>query len=278
MGGGGGVLYGTPLRGGSGRSVAAGGGGGGAAGLDRHRSLRRPGVDRGGGRRDRGATPGLSRDEIWSGKGGVMGRKERGQSMLELALILPVLLVLILAVVEVGFAMRNYLLVMAANREGIRFAARGRFTDETIAQRIISAGGTIETADGSVTFLRTTGNAPNTGIIITHIPIQDDGTIPSGIIQYVTGTVSFSDTRPIQVSDSRVNMQVVADRHSDATVLINDIREANEYERLDNEVIVLEVFYAHDTLWNYDFIPLGDIYVMYTQSAMRVVSDARQME
>jgi len=198
--------------------------------------------------------------------------------MLELALILPVLLVLILAVVEVGFAMRNYLLVMAANREGIRFAARGRFTDETIAQRIISAGGTIETADGSVTFLRTTGNAPNTGIIITHIPIQDDGTIPSGIIQYVTGTVSFSDTRPIQVSDSRVNMQVVADRHSDATVLINDIREANEYERLDNEVIVLEVFYAHDTLWNYDFIPLGDIYVMYTQSAMRVVSDARQME
>jgi len=207
-----------------------------------------------------------------------MRRKERGQGALELALILPVLLLLVLATVEVGFVMRDYLLVMAANREGVRFAARGRFTDSTIAHRIVSAGGIIQTADGPVPFLRTYGDAPNTGIIITHIPIQDDGTIPSGVSTYVTGTVCFSETRPIRAYDSRVDIAAITERNISQTLYINDLREASDYERLDNEVIVLEVFYAHDTLWEYEMVPLRSPWMMYTQSSMRVVSDAREQE
>ncbi len=206
-----------------------------------------------------------------------MGRKEKGQSMLELALILPILLLLVIATVEVGFAMRNYLVVMAANREGIRFAARGRYSDADIAGRVLVAGGVIETEDGTVPFLRATGNDPNVGIIITHIPMRHDGTV-LGATFYVTGTVSYTDTRRIAPTDSRVNLQAVVDRNASVTVNINDLREANEYERLDNEIIILEVFYAHTPLWRYDFIPIGPRWVMYTQSTMRVVSDARQRE
>lgn len=204
-----------------------------------------------------------------------MGSRERGQGALELALILPVLLILVILMVEAGFAMRNYLLVMAANREGVRFAARGRFSDETIAERILAAGGVVQTPGGAIPFLRTGEPNPNTGIIITHIPIQDDGSV-SGSIVYITGTISLTDTRPIQASDSRVDLVSITDRNVSATVLINSQRESAGYERLDNEIIILEVFYAHNTLWRYDFAPIRTPWSMYTQSSMRVVTDSRQ--
>lgn len=207
-----------------------------------------------------------------------MRRRERGQSIIEMMLILPILLILILAVVEVGFAMRNYLLVMAANREGVRFAARGRFTDETIAGRIVSSGGVIQASGGAVPFLRTAGDEPNTAIIITHIPIREDGTVLTPTV-YVSGTLPITDgVRAATREDTRVDLITVADRNSAVTVQVNDLREQGNYERLDNEIIVLEVFYAHQTLWQYDFMPIHGPWVMYTQSAMRVVSDARQRE
>ena len=205
-----------------------------------------------------------------------MKRKNDGQSMLELALILPILLLLIIAVVEVGFAMRNYLLVMTTNRDGVRFAARGRFTDDAVAQRVIAAGGSIHTADGNVPFLRTTVS-PNTGIIITHIFIPEDGDPDNVTIShYVTGTVSYTSTRYIQPADSRINITDIVTRQIAATIQINDLREAAGYERLGSDVIVLEVFYAHEPLWRYDFVPISAPWVMYTQSSMRVVSDSRQ--
>jgi len=199
-------------------------------------------------------------------------RKERGQSMVELALVLPLLVLLIIGLVEAGVAMRNYLVVMAANREGIRFAARGRFEDEVIAQRIISAGGLTDIQGSAVPFLRTTGTAPNTGIIITHFPILADGTVLTPT-RYLTGTVCFTQTRPIQVSDSRVVITATM-WHVTTTTWINDLRQANDYEQLDNQIIFLEVFYAHNTLWASHLMP-GSPWMFYTHSSMRVVSDSR---
>jgi hypothetical protein len=45
-------------------------------------------------------------------------RTERGQGMLELAVILPVLLILLMGLVEIGYALRDYLVVVNACREG----------------------------------------------------------------------------------------------------------------------------------------------------------------
>jgi hypothetical protein len=203
-----------------------------------------------------------------------MREKERGQSMLELALILPLLLILLVATVEAGFALRNYLLTMSANREGIRFAARGRFTDGAIAQRIVSSAGMV----GTDRFLRTTGPDPNTTIILTHIPIRADGTVPGIPDPYISGTLDLP-------AKSEVDTEAILERHIEASNTINDMRVEAGYERLDNEVVVLEVFYKHRSLWLYDFVgplaPGGDHpgeWVMYTQSTMRVVSDARAPE
>jgi hypothetical protein len=50
---------------------------------------------------------------------------ERGQSMVELALTLPFLVLLFVGVVEVAFLTRTYLAVLEASREGARLGARG---------------------------------------------------------------------------------------------------------------------------------------------------------
>ncbi|MDI6793202.1 MAG: TadE/TadG family type IV pilus assembly protein [bacterium] len=51
--------------------------------------------------------------------------RERGQSMIELAIMLPLILLLMVGGIEVGFAFHNWHLVAEAARAGVRAAARG---------------------------------------------------------------------------------------------------------------------------------------------------------
>jgi len=51
--------------------------------------------------------------------------EEIGQSFLELAVLAPVLLILLIGVVEMGYGLYSYLLVMRASDEGARLAADG---------------------------------------------------------------------------------------------------------------------------------------------------------
>jgi Flp pilus assembly protein TadG len=52
-------------------------------------------------------------------------RRDRGQSLIELALVLPLLVVLLAGLVEVVFYARTYLVMLEATREGARIGARG---------------------------------------------------------------------------------------------------------------------------------------------------------
>jgi hypothetical protein len=54
---------------------------------------------------------------------------EKGQSLVEMALITPLLLLLFIGVLEVGWAIRGYIVLLNADREGTRFAARGPYLD-----------------------------------------------------------------------------------------------------------------------------------------------------
>jgi len=49
--------------------------------------------------------------------------KQRGQSLVELAFIFPILLLMLAGLVEVGYYANNYLTVLDASREGARYAA-----------------------------------------------------------------------------------------------------------------------------------------------------------
>ncbi|MDI6825395.1 MAG: pilus assembly protein [Bacillota bacterium] len=50
-------------------------------------------------------------------------RSERGQALVELAVVLPVLFLILLGITEFGLAMNDQIVVAAAAREGARYAA-----------------------------------------------------------------------------------------------------------------------------------------------------------
>ncbi len=201
---------------------------------------------------------------------------ESGQGIVELAVILPVLLILLLGVVEIGYALRDYLVIVNACREGGRFAARGRFSDTRVGERVVSAGGYIGTGGSSSTdmpFLRTTGPDPNTAIIITHIPMDPSGEVPSYTV-WVSGTVPITGgVRTALAADSRVSIADIVNRHGGTTRDINATRVAAGYEAMHNHIVVVEVIFMHHPLWNNPLVPLPDPWVMHARSEMRVVSD-----
>jgi hypothetical protein len=54
------------------------------------------------------------------------------------------------------------------------------------------------------------------------------------------------------------------------------MREGAGYEAWDNEVVVVEVFYRHETLWGFDIVgPFGADFTMYAQSSMRMIGTGR---
>lgn len=54
---------------------------------------------------------------------------ERGQSLVEMTIIVPLLLLMFLGLIEVGWAIRGYMVLLSTNREMVRFAARGEYLD-----------------------------------------------------------------------------------------------------------------------------------------------------
>ena len=203
-------------------------------------------------------------------------RTEGGQGLLELAVILPVLLILLMGLVEVGFALRDYLIVVNACREGCRFAARGRFEDHHVGARVVSAGGVVRQGSPAtdVPFLRTHGTNENTGIIVSHIVMDADGAVPT-YTTWVSGVLPSGDSevRIILGDDTKVSLTQVMERHGPATQNINAMREDAGYARMGNHIVLVEVFFMHHPLWNNPFVPLPDPWMMYGKTEMRVVTD-----
>jgi Flp pilus assembly protein TadG len=197
-------------------------------------------------------------------------RRENGQSMVELALILPFLLLLLVATVEAGFALRDYLMVQSANREGARLAVRtppgekylDHFRDEEIGDvfsriRTAAVEGGLRDNDVSIT--------------LTHIYIDTDGT-PT-YAQYFDPP-TFNRTRLTDLAGQ-------ADDNATKTASINATRESATYGALENAVIIVEVFYRHEAVWSLeDFLgvglgPFGGDWTMYSRSTMRMVGTGR---
>lgn len=61
----------------------------------------------------------------------------RGQSVAELALVLPIFLTIVMCIVEFGFLMGSYVTIINGAREGARYAVIGS-DDATIRQKIRS--------------------------------------------------------------------------------------------------------------------------------------------
>jgi len=77
------------------------------------------------------------------------GRRERGAAAVEMALILPVLLLVLGGIVDLGRAMYGQIIVSNAAREGARMASMTSYTNAQVQTRAQSATGGLVPLAGS---------------------------------------------------------------------------------------------------------------------------------
>ncbi|MBU0723312.1 pilus assembly protein [Patescibacteria group bacterium] len=65
-------------------------------------------------------------------------KKEKGQSMVEMAVLIPILFMLLIGIFEVGVVFHNYLVLSQAAKEGARSASLGG-SDEQVGKMIYEA-------------------------------------------------------------------------------------------------------------------------------------------
>lgn len=194
----------------------------------------------------------------------------RGQSLVEMALILPVLILLFLGLIELGLMMRAYLVVVNANREGARLAGRGVYTDEQIAGYTLNAF--------SDQLPARTVNNPTVGIIITRlkVEVETDGSHTSSWEDpaYVTGTLQTGDPE----TDERILNELLIDpveelaRLEAETIAINEgLSKEEGAVATDHSMVVVEVLYQHPQYLHapiFEWI-FPDPMLLYSKTAIR---------
>jgi len=196
-------------------------------------------------------------------------RKENGQSMVELVLVLPFLLLLLVATVEAGFALRDYLVLQSVNREGVRWAARtpptggepdkiNNFVQADIDQ-VFNRIGVAAQAGG----LR----MDEVDIIVTHLYIDPAGDAGFGVYASPGTDLTLSKLVPQDMADANL------DKHMEIEALRGSAGLAGP-----DEMVIVEVFYTHKALWGLDIADVGPFredWLMYAQSSMRMVGTGR---
>lgn len=185
---------------------------------------------------------------------------EEGQGLIELTLVLPVLLLLFLGLIELGLALRAQLVLVNANREAARFAARGTFTDQQIADRALVAfsGQLPVTTDGS---------GANTGIIITrfHIPADPGEQATYDTPVYATGALTH--TSKINPAEYELALKTQNDAFNDQLLATH-----KDAVRTTNDVVVVEIYYYHNQLLHAPIVEwiFPEPMVLYSWTTMRI--------
>lgn len=177
-------------------------------------------------------------------------RRGRGQSMAEITLLLPILLLIFTAMAEVGWWVHSYVTVATAAREGARFGSRGlHLPTEEIADVVQVA----MSALGIDLF----GEGANATILVSEIDVDPDG--------------SYAIVDSYKLGDLAVNSQICledpcVDGKLDLTLVRDENQAFNSNPELctealgcRNDVVIVEVFYLHDlvlnTIFSSDYLP-----------------------
>lgn len=111
------------------------------------------------------------------------GWGSRGQSLAELAITLPFMIVLLVGLVQVALVARNYLVLLEATREGARLGARGSaYFDDTELQTLVEQD------------LSREGYSTANGLIDIIIVRADVG--PGAVVNSYTATGMLGSGRP----------------------------------------------------------------------------------
>jgi len=85
-------------------------------------------------------------------------RSERGQGLMEMALVLPLFLVIVIGLVEVADALNSYMTLVDASRDGARLGSKGLANDAQIENLVLTETGRLRdpVTGGDVTVTHTT--------------------------------------------------------------------------------------------------------------------------
>ena len=165
---------------------------------------------------------------------------ERGQGLVEMALILPFLLVLVIGIVELGIALNRQLTVVNAAREGARFGAFGATPGDIHAQTLLATSGMFEFTE------------QNAVVAVIHATTNDDG---SDFEEWVENIYPDDATIP-HVTSEEVLAQLNA-----------------EGDPADVRLVVVDVRYDHQSLLGLPFVgALSDQIPIGSWTAMRLPS------
>jgi Flp pilus assembly protein TadG len=135
----------------------------------------------------------------------------KGQSLVEFAMVLPLLVILIFGIIDFGMGLRSYISLTNATREGARFAAVGNVagaypancdgtTNTTVIGRVCVAINGLDLAavdDVSVTY--PDGQAPGNSVIVAAQYTYTFITPLGAIVSRISGG-SFDDSLTLSTS------------------------------------------------------------------------------
>lgn len=163
-------------------------------------------------------------------------KKQKGQGLVEFALVLPFLLVLVVGIVEMGVILNRQITVVNAAREGARFGAYGAEPDAVYAQTLLATSQMFDFTD------------ENAVVAVINATTNDTGT---GFTEWITNTYPISATIP------HVTQQEVLDQ-------LNE-----EGDAADLKLVVVDVRYDHESVLGLpvvgalaDQVPIGSWTVM----------------
>lgn len=106
-------------------------------------------------------------------------KNNRGQALVEFALIIPVLLLLVVGVMEFGLVINQYMVMAEAAREGARSAALGGSND-TVTTVVKTAASSIDTSQLTISISPTTTRIRGNGVtVIVKKPVKSITTMMS---------------------------------------------------------------------------------------------------
>ena len=179
--------------------------------------------------------------------------REKGQSLVEMAVITPLLLLFLLGVFEVGNAVRSYLVLVNVNREITRFAIRPNYLDfstvgsiETSYQRVRDWVDVTLSDQLALDFGDTVTHTGNATLIISHLvvdtglPCKDIYTNPNTCDCDALATNTESDVYPeddLIIHPGKSGMEFQAKRYGPKQT-VTGVRDTRlDYDSLAQELV-----------------------------------------
>jgi Flp pilus assembly protein TadG len=168
-------------------------------------------------------------------------RRDRGQSLVEMALVLPVLVLLLAGLVETVSFVHNYLALLEASREGARIGARGTANYDnseidTLVQQDLSRQGI----------------NPTTGLVDVIIVRADVG--PGVVINSYSAVCMHDGGQPVYLSKAKV---------------LGRLRASDPQSRF----VAIELYYNHRPVLGLPLVSaiFHDPMLLHTYSIMRML-------